>query len=262
MFGGHQVTGGLRHAGMPTSTRRPMSSHPLLCALILACVLLGSWRASAQDSGGETNTLPDATLTAQAEAETETVVEADSAAASVAVTDSASVVSPLIGSVLERARALSVDLRSVERLVQDVEVQRSKIRFSGPELGRCISYTVMGAMWLGAIVAASTAGGIEDGLRNGDIDSDLDDTDGDGDVDQDDVKHTRRVGRVLAATSILPLGLGIFSSVLYHLRLNESRRLGQKLEQLSQRRRSLIDQLGATLDVGASHASLQIRMAL
>jgi hypothetical protein len=166
---------------------------------------------------------------------------------------------PPPSSVAVDVRALTGELLALEGQAAALEAQRKGIRVRGMRIGKIISWTVTTLMLTSAFGSFGTAEQIKEAIKDGRDDKAYD-SDGDKDVDKDDEQRARRIARALAISSLVPIGLGVWTSIVYRQRLNKQRDLSYQLEDVSLRRRSLLQRMGAELGVSQQHASLQVRL--
>jgi hypothetical protein len=157
-------------------------------------------------------------------------------------------------------RALTAQLLELEAKTVQLEQARAAIRVKGMRIGKIVSWSVTALMLVSAFSSYAQAEGIKDALKDGRDDKAYD-ADGDKDVDKDDEQRARRTSRALAITSLIPIGLGVWTSLVYRRRTTQQRDLTYQLEDVSLRRRSLLQRMAADLGVSQQHASLQLRLA-
>lgn len=161
---------------------------------------------------------------------------------------------------LDAARALGEQLLELERRAQQIELERSRIRLLGPRIGKIVSWIASAVFLSSAVSAWGRAESVKEALDDGRDDKAYD-TDRDGDVDKDDEERSRRVARALVGTSLVPIGLGVFSTLLERKRRRAQRALGYELEDIATKRRALLTQLGVQLGVAPGHAALRLHLA-
>jgi hypothetical protein len=156
-------------------------------------------------------------------------------------------------------RELTRQLLELEARTAELEQTRAKIRVRGVRIGKIISWTVTALMLTSAFSSFGSAEQIKEAIKDG-RDDKIYDKDGDKDVDKDDEQKARRAARALAISSLIPIGLGVWTSIVHRQRLNQQRSLGYQLEDVAVRRRSLLQQMGAAVGVSQQHASLQLSL--
>jgi hypothetical protein len=161
---------------------------------------------------------------------------------------------------LDAANALTAQLLALEQRTQQLELERSHIRITGPRIGKIVSWVGTALILSSAFSAWGRAETVKEALDDGRDDKAYD-TDGDGDVDKQDEKRSRRVARTLLGVSLLPIGAGVFSTLLERKRRREQRALGYALEDIAVKRRALLTQLGVQLNVAPGHAALRLQLA-
>jgi len=161
---------------------------------------------------------------------------------------------------LERAQGFTRQLVELEARARQLEDERGRIRTRGLRVGKYISWAAFGVLAFGALAAAGSAAGVDEAIEDGRTDKAYD-TDGDGDVDRDDERHSRRIARGMMISSVIPLGLGVFTTVLGRMRARHIRTLDAQLTDIRDRRRSVIDRLGYDLGVTRTQASLRLHVS-
>lgn len=156
-------------------------------------------------------------------------------------------------------RELTRQLLELEARTVALEENRAKIRVRGVRIGKIISWTVTALMLTSAFSSFGSAEQIKEAIKDG-RDDEIYDSDGDKDVDKDDEQRARRIARGLAISSLIPIGFGVWTSIMHRQRLNQQRDLGYQLEDVALRRRSVLQRMGAELGVSQQHASLQLRL--
>jgi hypothetical protein len=161
---------------------------------------------------------------------------------------------------LDAARMLGAQLLELEQNTQQLELERSRIRLKGPRIGKIVSWVATALFLSSAFSAWGRAEGVEKALKDG-RDDEAYDTNGDGEVDHDDEQRSRRVARTLLGVSVLPIGAGVFATILEVRRRKQQRALGFQLEDLGARRRALLKLLDVQLGAAPGHADLRLRLA-
>jgi hypothetical protein len=161
---------------------------------------------------------------------------------------------------LDAARALGAQLLELEQNAQQLELERSRIRLKGPRIGKIVSWVASALFLSSAFSAWGRAEGVDEALKDG-RDDEAYDTNGDGEVDQDDEQRSRRMSRALLGASVLPIGAGVFATMLEVRRRKQHRTLGYQLEDLGARRRALLKLLNVQLGAAPGHADLRLRLA-
>lgn len=155
--------------------------------------------------------------------------------------------------------ALTRELLYLEERTRELQIERSQVRTTGVRVGRAISWGAAGFLLTAALLASGSAEQAKEAYEEGKTD-DAYDTNDDGVVDGDDERHSRRVARGLLAASIVPIGLGIFTSILYRRRIRRLRELGAEIDQLGERRRLAVQRLGFELGVSPGQAALDLKL--
>lgn len=160
---------------------------------------------------------------------------------------------------LDAAHALTVQLLALEQRAQQLELERSRVRITGPRIGKIVSWSVTALLLSSALSAWGRAESIKEALDDGRDDKAYD-SDGDGDVDKHDEKRSRRAARTLLGVSVIPIGLGVFSTLLERNRRRQQRTFGDALEDIAVKRRALLTQLGAQVGLAPGHATLRLQL--
>jgi hypothetical protein len=155
---------------------------------------------------------------------------------------------------------LTRDLVALEQHAQQLELAREAVPVVGVRIGKAVSWTVAGVLLFTALGQVGSAEQIKEAREDGRNDKAYD-RDDDGDVDRHDELKARRVARALTLASIVPIGLGVFSTIVYRQRLRKIRGLSQQLIEVNDRRRSLIQRLGYEVGVSAGQASLGVKLS-
>jgi hypothetical protein len=230
----------------PAATRRGAR---FSCWLFAACLLCATTNALAQD------VTPAPAPPAQIDAP---VAPASPSAPAPEAAPPAAPASELAR--LDTARALTTQLLELERRAKEIEEQRARIRTTGLQIGKIVSWVTTAVLLSSATSAWGRAEAIEKALKDG-RDDEAYDSDGDGEVDKHDEKRSRRAARTLLGVSLVPIGTGLFTTLLGHKRNSEKRKLGYELEDLASKRRGLLTQLGVQLGIAPGHADLRLRLS-
>jgi hypothetical protein len=161
---------------------------------------------------------------------------------------------------LDAARTLGAQLLALEQNTQLLELERSRIRLKGPRIGKIVSWVATALVLSSALSAWAQAEAVDEAIKDG-RDDEAYDTNSDGEVDQDDEQRSRRVARALLGASVLPIGAGVFATLLEVRRRKQQRALGFQLEDLGARRRALLKLLNVQLGAAPGHADLRLRLA-
>lgn len=184
------------------------------------------------------------------EAQGQVVVPADSPP-SIAAPEAA----PMLG-----VEALTQKLIALEARTLELEMQRDAIRTRGPRIGKIVSWT-MAALFLGSAFSwFGRAQAVDEALKDGRTDKAYD-VNGNGKVTQHDEDVARRVARTFAVTSLIPIGLGVFSTLLEVRRNREKHRLTHEIEDIARERRNVLRQLEPQVSAGKGHASLALKLS-
>ncbi len=231
----------------------------MLCA---ACLTIAAASARAQDAPPRGAAPPLVPLQAPAGSPSPGPAGSDTDASAPPAAVPPAAVPPLSleAAQLEAVRAWTAQLLEIERRTQQVEQERERIRFIGVRIGKYLSWTATALFLSSALNAYGRAEAVKKALKDG-RDDEFYDTDRDDDVDKQDERHSRRIARALLFSSVVPIGLGVFSTMLERKRRKQHRMLSYQLEDFATQRRALISRLGAQLGVAPGHASLQLRLA-
>ena len=150
-------------------------------------------------------------------------------------------------------------LLMLESRAQEIELERSRVRTLGLRIGKGISWGMFGMLALNAFGFFATAGEVEEAIDDGRTDKAYD-VDGDKDVDRDDEQRARRISRALIITSLIPLGLGIFTTVLERKRRRKIASLNAELDDITRQRRSVLSRLSQDVSVSGTQATLGMRL--
>lgn len=148
----------------------------------------------------------------------------------------------------------------LESRAQEIELERSRVRTLGLRIGKGISWGVFGMLALNAFGYFATAESVAEAIDDGRTDKAYD-VDGDKDVDRDDEQRARRVSRALIITSLIPLGLGVFTTVLERKRRRKIATLNAELDDITRQRRNVLGRLSQEVSVSGTHATLGLRLA-
>lgn len=237
-----------------TSVVRALNQ-PKLAQRLLAVCIVGAVSLFAREAAAQAQPAPTSTPPARAE-EPVSFETAGNAAPAAAPS-----VAPPATDAMARAQATTQKLLELEARAKQLEQERSKVRFIGLRVGKYVSWTAFGVLLGGALSAWGNANLVQEALDDKRTDKAYD-TDGDGDVDRADKRHSQRIARALIGVSIVPLGTGIFSTVLDRMRQRKVRQIDAELTDLRDRRRGFLDRLGVDLGLTRREASLRLRVAL
>jgi hypothetical protein len=158
-----------------------------------------------------------------------------------------------------RIQALTREVIGLEQRARAIEAERAAIRQTGFRIGKYISWAVFGVLASTALSQWGRAESVSEAIDDGRTDKAYD-VDGDGDVDHDDEQRARRIARGLLISSLVPLGLGVYTTVIGRMRGRAVNRLSRDLDDLRDKRRSVIDRLGVEVGVSGSQAALKLRL--
>ena len=156
-------------------------------------------------------------------------------------------------------RDLTEQLVALERQAQQLEQARADIRHRGMRIGKYISWAAFGVLASQSLTFLSRAELTKEAREDGRSDKAYD-VDGDGDVDVHDERRARRIARGLLLGSLVPLGLGVYTTVMGRMRARRDRQLAAELDDVRGRRRRLIDRLAYDLGVSGTHAAVSLRL--
>lgn len=130
----------------------------------------------------------------------------------------------------------------------------------GLVIAKRITWTAGALMMLSALGSFASAEQIKDALKREKAQSVYDPLT-DKDYDDDDETRQRRIGRAMFITGLIPIGLAVWTTVLHAKRTKQQRLLGYQLEDVAQKRRSVLQRLGAEVGVAPSLASVRLKLA-
>jgi hypothetical protein len=185
-----------------------------------------------------------------------TAADAASSTATAAAAPPSASVDPAL---LPRIQDWTRQLVELERRAQQIEFERAAIPLIGVRIGKYISWTAFALMATQAFGSWARAQSVDEALDEMRSDPAYD-VDGDDDVDRDDERRARRVGRGLAISSLVPLGLGIFSTVLERRRRHKVQTLSSDLDDIRNQRRSVLSRLAQDVNISGTQASLELRL--
>lgn len=163
---------------------------------------------------------------------------------------------------MARVQDWTRQLVSLEQRAQAIEIERAGVRTLGYRIGKYISWTAFGVLVFAAMLNSGSAASIDDELDDDGACTDLTwDEDGDGDVDRDDEKQARRRARAYVISSLIPLGLGLFTTIMVRKREKRIRTLNADLDDVTRARRSVLERLSADVAVSGTHAKLGLRLS-
>jgi hypothetical protein len=99
---------------------------------------------------------------------------------------------------------------------------------------------------------------VERALEDG-RDDEAYDVNGNDKVTKHDEDVARVVARTLAITSLIPIGLGVFTTLVETRREREKKMLTHSIDDLADKRRGLLRRLDAQLSASHTHAALTLR---
>jgi hypothetical protein len=162
--------------------------------------------------------------------------------------------------VLVRVQDWTRQLVSLEQRAQALEVERSGVRTVGYRVGKYISWTAFGVLAGSAFGQWGSAEGIKEAIKDGRNDP-VYDRDGDKDTDRDDEQRARRAARGLILGSLVPLGVGIFTTIMLRKRERRIRAINADLDDITRARRTVLERLAADASVSGSQARLDLRLS-
>jgi hypothetical protein len=157
------------------------------------------------------------------------------------------------------AAVLTKQLLAIEQQSQELEAKRVGVRTLGYRIGKIVSWSASALFLLTAFSWYGSAESVQQALKDGRDDKAYD-VNGNHKVTKHDEDVARVVARTLAVTSLIPIGLGVFTTLMGMRREREKRDYSNALEDLAGKRRSLLRRLDAQLSASQSHAALQLRM--
>lgn len=158
------------------------------------------------------------------------------------------------------AAELTRQLLELERETQALELKRAGIKTLGYRIGKIACWSVGAVMLFSAFGWYGTAQSVEKALKDG-RDDEAYDVNGNDKVTKHDEDVARIVARTLAITSLIPIGLGVFTTLVETRREREKRMLTHSIDDLADKRRGLLRRLDAQLSASHTHASLQLHVS-
>jgi hypothetical protein len=157
------------------------------------------------------------------------------------------------------AAHLTKQLLEIEQQTVQLETKRARVRTLGFRIGKIVSWSASALFLFSAFGWYGTAQSVEKALKDG-RDDEAYDVNGNDKVTKHDEDVARTVARTLAITSLIPIGLGVFTTLMGLRREREKAELTNAIEDLSTRRRSLLRRLDTQLSASPSHAAVQLRL--
>lgn len=154
---------------------------------------------------------------------------------------------------------LTKELLALEQQTLQLETRRAAVRTTGYRVGKIVSWSASAVFLLTAFSWYGQAQGIEKAIKDG-RDDEAYDVNGNDKVTKHDEDVARTVARTMAITSLIPIGLGVFTTIFELRREREKRRLSNEIDDLSVRRRTLLRRLDGQVSASQVHASLSLRM--
>ena len=137
---------------------------------------------------------------------------------------------------------LTQQILALEEQSLALEARRAKIRTLGYRIGKIACWSVSAIFLFSAFGWYGTANGVEKALKEG-RDDEAYDVNGNDKVTKHDEEVARTVARTLAITSLIPIGLGVLTTLMHRRREKERRDLGHDLEDIANKRRGLVRRL-------------------
>lgn len=155
------------------------------------------------------------------------------------------------------AAELTKQLLAVEEATLVLEQKRAGIRTLGYRIGKIVCWSASAIFLFSAFGWYGTAQGVEKALKDG-RDDEAYDVNGNDKVTKHDEDVARTVARTLAITSLIPIGLGVFTTLMERRRERDKRDLAHQIEDLASKRRGLLRRLDAQLSASQTHATLTL----
>lgn len=152
---------------------------------------------------------------------------------------------------------LTQQILALEEQSLALEAKRAKIRTLGYRIGKIVCWSVSAISLFSAFGWYTTANGVEKALKDG-RDDEAYDVNGNDKVTKHDEDVARTVARTLAITSLIPIGLGVFTTLMHRRREKERRDLTHDLEDIADKRRGLVRRLSLELSAGPANAGLSL----
>ena len=80
------------------------------------------------------------------------------------------------------------------------------------------------------------------------------------DADRDEEQRARRIARGLTLGALIPMGVGVFTTILLRHRMVEKRRLDREITELERTRRDVVERLRAIVELDAQHAAVGLNV--
>lgn len=158
-----------------------------------------------------------------------------------------------------QAAQLTKQLLEIEQKTLQLETQRARVRTLGYRIGKIVSWSASALFLFSAFGWYGTAQSVQKALKDG-RDDEAYDVNGNDKVTKHDEDVARIVARTLAITSLIPIGMGVFTTLMGIRREREKANLTDAIEDLSTKRRSLLRRLDTQLSASQNHAALQLRL--
>ncbi|HEX6243866.1 MAG TPA: hypothetical protein VFZ61_23285 [Polyangiales bacterium] len=165
-------------------------------------------------------------------------------------------VAPPVAASLSPAQ-LTQQILALEEQSLALEAQRAKVRTLGYRIGKIVCWSVSAIFLFTAFGWYGTANSVEKALKDG-RDDEAYDVNGNDKVTKHDEDVARTVARTLAITSLIPIGLGVFTTLMHRRREKERRDLTHDIEDLANKRRGLVRRLSLELSASPANAGLTL----
>jgi hypothetical protein len=152
---------------------------------------------------------------------------------------------------------LTQQILALEEQGLALEARREKVRTLGYRIGKIVCWSVSAIMLFSAFGWYGTANSVEKALRDG-RDDEAYDVNGNDKVTKHDEDVARTVARTLAITSLIPIGLGVFTTLMHRRREKERRDLTHDIEDIANKRRGLVRRLSLELSASPANAGLTL----
>lgn len=163
------------------------------------------------------------------------------------------------GATASKLSGLTQELLRLEEQTLRLEAARDAVRTTGYRVGKIVCWSVSALVLLNAFSWWGQAQAVEEALKEG-RDDEAYDVNGNDKVTKHDEDVARTVARTLAITSLIPIGLGVFTTMFELRRVREKRRLTDQIEDLALRRRTLLRRLSGQLSASQVHAALELQL--
>jgi hypothetical protein len=158
-----------------------------------------------------------------------------------------------------QALPLTKQLLQLEQQSLELEAKRAGVRTLGYRIGKIVCWSASALFLFSAFGWYGTAQSVEKALNDG-RDDEAYDVNGNHKVTKHDEDVARTAARTLAVVSVIPIGLGVFTTMMGMRREREKQEYSNQLEDLATKRRSLLRRLDTQLSAGPGHAALQLHL--